>query len=1024
MATLNSNAEKLAEKAESLPAFSGLKLSHIKDQLEKLLSLIGRDGIFDEYTQHDISHIDKMLGMLDWLIPKDTKEIMSPADWLMTVLAIYFHDLGMLVTKREYDARESSGFLAFRDSELFAGDNGEDYRFKVEKLGADRGERFVYQEFVRSKHAERIRSWIMGQEREHLGISTDAVIEIDKLLSGFSLPFRRDLSLICESHHLNDLDNLNKYKVSQPYGDSDAETVNLQYAAILMRTADLLHITSDRTPSILFRVINPTDPISQLEWVKQQAVTRVRSKIGLNQENIPDENAPRNTIEVHAHFTEEDGFFGLTSYLQYAAEQLHKSYEWVSEAHKANGSRHKFPWRYIDDSHVETEGFIRDTFEFTFDQAKILDLLTGHTLYNDINIVVRELVQNSIDAIRLQDLSYRKNEELGFEGKVKIHWDSLNRILLVEDNGTGMTQNIIERNLLKVGSSRYQGDEFKVEYPDFSPISRFGIGVLSTFMVADSVEILTAHPDNEEARQLSLRSVHGKYLIRLLDKQTAVEAKRMCPHGTQIKLKIRPSIDLSNIVETARRWVVIPNCEIMLIVDDNEPIPIGFSSLKEVVKSYLLQNGYPIEEIDSEKPNIRIIEEVEDEVALAYAVTWSEYFKEWSFLQTDVDDERENLLLGTCVEGIRVEFNTPGYDGYNIIAVSNATGLNAPKTNVVRSGLELTPERDRMLKTIYKLFCKHITREVNEMTEKRSFSLTWAVDESKYLVDPLTSPRNSRIKNMSLLLESITDLPLLLVERDGLRSATSNRELSKEDFFWTIDCASFRSAEGLLREIPKNSSFSLLMKALNAADFYIPEGTLLCGKLNNDELYDLVFSTKEIGTIKVDRSERRIDLLWREKSAAPVWRFVPRNADTVNFEHMVQRDYAMSRNSNVFRIGVAQDAIPIEGVIDEIAIRAFGYTYILPNTLLADYLLKVFNFTDRPSRRPGSHIETCGILFIIQRLVDRKYKLPLEADDLQWLVPELVKRSNPEILSPEFLDVINSTNWKIFDPLAWVRGYN
>ncbi len=172
------------------------------------------------------------------------------------------------------------------------------------------------------------------------------------------IQFRRDLGFVCESHHLNDLGDVKKYKPSQPYGNSDSETANLQYAAVLLRTADLLHVTSDRTPSIAFRIINPTDPISQQEWAKQMAVKRVRPKLGLNVDGIPDEKAPRDTIEVHAYFTKEDGFFGLTSYLAYAAEQLKKSHEWIATTAKLKLAPHDFPWRRIDDSNIETEGFI------------------------------------------------------------------------------------------------------------------------------------------------------------------------------------------------------------------------------------------------------------------------------------------------------------------------------------------------------------------------------------------------------------------------------------------------------------------------------------------------------------------------------------------------------------------------------------------------------------------------------------------------------------------------------------------
>src|SRR5689334_11837346 len=102
---LTSFAEIQASKAESLPAFGGLKLLHVKRQVTLLLGLIGRAGIFDQYTRHDISHIDEMLRSLEWLVPDATKKTMSPADWLMVVLAIYFHDLGMLVTPGEYAAR-------------------------------------------------------------------------------------------------------------------------------------------------------------------------------------------------------------------------------------------------------------------------------------------------------------------------------------------------------------------------------------------------------------------------------------------------------------------------------------------------------------------------------------------------------------------------------------------------------------------------------------------------------------------------------------------------------------------------------------------------------------------------------------------------------------------------------------------------------------------------------------------------------------------------------------------------------
>jgi hypothetical protein len=142
---LVTKAEQEAVKAEELPAFSGVKLLHVKREVAKLLQLIGREGIFAQYTTHDISHAEEMLKILDWLVPQRFKSTMTPADWLMTVLATYFHDLGLLVTSHEFDHRHDTEFPSFCEKILFAGDEGRDYRAKVEALGDPQKDRFLYQ---------------------------------------------------------------------------------------------------------------------------------------------------------------------------------------------------------------------------------------------------------------------------------------------------------------------------------------------------------------------------------------------------------------------------------------------------------------------------------------------------------------------------------------------------------------------------------------------------------------------------------------------------------------------------------------------------------------------------------------------------------------------------------------------------------------------------------------------------------------------------------------------------------------
>ncbi len=893
MVKLETVAEQQAEKAEGLDAFSGIKLLNIKKNISDLLSLIGRGDIFDEYTRHDISHINKMLNMLEWLIPKQTQEIMSPADWLMTVLGIYFHDLGMLVTKSEYHNRKQSGFEEFCEKVLFEGNNGKDYQAKVEQLSEEAAQKFLYQEFVRKNHAERIRYWIGGEAPNKFGITENVVEQINSLLQPLSPVFRRDLGIICESHHLNDLNDFQKYKVWEPYGDSDQETANLQYAAILLRTTDLLHMTSDRTPSVLFHTINPSDPLSQKEWAKQKAVRSVRSQMGLNREGKPDNQVPRDTIEVFARFTDKNGFFGLTSFLQYVEQQLQQSYDWVQAAKQEKSSKYSFPWRFIDDCNIETQGFSRNNLKFTFDQAKILDLLTGHTLYNDIQVVVRELIQNSIDAIRVQRLidSKASNGQNQNDGQVVITWDSSQRLLSVRDNGTGMTQDIIERHLLKVGSSRYQHEDFKRKYPNFSPISRFGIGLLSSFMIADEVEIITCHEEEEKARLLTLRSVHGKYLIQLVDKDDN-SLQDILPHGTSIKLKVRQSADLDDILKIVRKWIVFPDCDVLVIEDDRPPVKVGFSSPKESLTAILTDLGLLGD--SKRKKKIKVEERTINGLTLAYALECQDYFQDWEFLTFDMlkvslgddliednpiknylrgDDLNKNISrevnLGICVQGVRVEFTTPGFNEKSIIAIANSQGSNAPKTDVARSGFEVTPGREKMLEAIYQIYCNHIKSEITEL-QKRQFSLTKAADEAQYLLKPLieVSFDKNKATDLNLLNNAIEEIPFLIIEKDRSRSIMSPQELLNANSFWTIESRLFDLANILISEINSSISLSSVAKTFYLDQkLYLPDSDLYfivnyISSQRNEYLLRSIFENREVDKILVYSKEKRVDLRW------------------------------------------------------------------------------------------------------------------------------------------------------------------
>ncbi len=1014
--TLRTAPEHQAAQAASLRAFDGINLLGIKRELEIIVGLIGRNGIFDEYTRHDISHIDAMLNIVDWLIPESTKAIMTPADWLMIVLAVYFHDVGMLVTKNEFSERNSSDFPAFRDNELFAGSAGVDFRSKVDSLHTDEAERFLYQEFVRRNHATRSRDWVTGKISDRLGASGEAAREISSLLGRLDGTFRRDLGVVCESHHLNDLNDVKKYKLSQPYGNSDEETANLQYAAIVLRAADLLHITSDRTPSQEFRLINPSDPISQKEWAKQMAVRRVRAQFGKNRDGVPSQDAPRDTIEVHASFNNPDGFFGLTSYLTYVKSQLVRCHNWVTEAGKL-GSKYEFPWRFVDDQFVEAEGFLKESFEFTIDQAKILDLLTGHTLYNETSVVVRELAQNALDAIRLKRRIVLNDGLEPPVGHLAIKWESVERVLSIQDNGTGMSQSTIERHLLKVGSSRYQDPEFKRSFPDFSPISRFGIGVLSAFMIADEVEVLTSEPADAKARLISLRSVHGRYLIQLLEKDDPIVPRQIADHGTLFRLRVRASAELPDIVETARRWIVVPECRVTVVVDHGEPTEIGYSSPKAALDAALKGRGVPVtEESEPSEYAVRVEERIFEGLSIAYATKWQKYYGEWALLTTNEiqrSPRQEPIGLGVCIEGIRVEHVSPGYatpDG--VAAIVNAKGPTSPKTNVARSGLEATVERNMMLKAIYACYADHIRAEMDRMQREGRYSLTWAAQEAQFLLRGLvTSPATS----FDLLTDVVFDVPFILVEAGGERRAVSVNFLRNLPGFWMVTSQFFRSAEYLIREVASSSSLGALINALKVESLSLPKEEVVCETSANVPFFSNVFDEKEVSKIRIDRRERRVDVYWVKREKPLRWR-------SLSEEAMSRvRGISHTGGTNIF---VCVGDIETEGITDEHVVLAFRKAFIIKDTPIARFLNE---WLDRMENDTRFSIALSGVAVfaVVYQLLNNR------AADVSILKDDQIRQMMTQVTSNQHLvEDINVSRLSaalreslahVFDPMLWAR---
>jgi molecular chaperone HtpG len=113
----------------------------------------------------------------------------------------------------------------------------------------------------------------------------------------------------------------------------------------------------------------------------------------------------------------------------------------------------------------------------------IITLLAQH-LYARPEVFVRELVQNAHDAVRAR-YGLAAEEQGGITVEVLTASGDALPTLQVADNGAGLDEDDVHRFLATIGASSKRPDAGALPDPDL--IGRFGIGLLSCFIVADEI---------------------------------------------------------------------------------------------------------------------------------------------------------------------------------------------------------------------------------------------------------------------------------------------------------------------------------------------------------------------------------------------------------------------------------------------------------------------------------------------------------------------------------------------------------
>ncbi len=363
---------------------------------------------------------------------------------------------------------------------------------------------------------------------------------------------------------------------------------------------------------------------------------------------------------------------------------------------------------------IEKQGYDLDNYNFEAYIPKLLPLLTGEHLYKQREVFIRELIQNSIDAINLRqkirpDEDFPKTINITFSEIM--HNDNKTKCIRIVDCGVGMDLYKIERYFTSIGRSYYTSEDYAelldgIEIKS-KPISNFGIGFLSVFLVCKEVSVLTKSFEEEsEGIEVNIPNYEGCFFVNKTSKQEP---------GTEITLyeDEKTKFDFKKITSYIKSTILNPNfaIEIKNYINEKDETILPYS----LFESYKMRTDLLFVPFEENSIIDLPYEQIQDEIG-----------KRHYGLLVDFASKDQTIVMN---EGIRLSGKFKG-------VVDDDTDLGITTIyNFPASYIQLDVARERIvsMKIKDKIFLKDFNMhgQVNYILNKQALSYIKGLKDNK-----------------------------------------------------------------------------------------------------------------------------------------------------------------------------------------------------------------------------------------------------------------------------------------------------